>query len=359
MMLEKYLQLLREVRSGNIPITDFHFQYSGNQEICDSNQQKRFHLITALMYDVQPTDEPLLQELFLQEIIRAEEDSFQGIGEGMFRSAALLARFKKPENVWLFTRAKHANFDTGCGFDYEFLISGGIDATYDFVNSSESKWKSMFYDTVGDTVEQCYISAEDFNSFEEHLQVQLDTNLDTIEKQITLAIELDEMDIVKEKVGQWKTNKQEWTIHDANSLIYFEKISGNTEGQIAANELALTLESRAFLKELLLNELCALYLKTGENLIAWERMQSRLSTAKRGDWLPETVVTLLFEIVCAFNSPDHHPVAVEAFARGMREIPLLPPAQLRPTLAQMAERAAIMMGNKAALEKVRKIFSPG
>jgi hypothetical protein len=308
------------------------------------------------MYDPHPADEPLLQELFLHEIIRAEEDAFQGIGEAMYRSAALLARFKNPENVWLFTRAKHANFDTVCGFDYRFLISAGVDATYDLVDVSESNRQNVFYNIVGDSREHCYISVEELNYFEERLQFQLDPNLDTIEKQITLAIELDEIDIVKEKVDLLKTAKQEWTTEDAHSLIYYEKLLGNTEGQIAANELALTLELRAFVKEFILAELCALYLKIGKNLIAWERMQSRLATARPNEWLPETVVTLLFEIAYAFNSPED-PVAAEAFARGMREIPLLPTVQLRPTLAEMSEKAAIMMGDKAALVKVRKIFS--
>lgn len=72
--------------------------------------------------------------------------------------------------------------------------------------------------------------------------------------------------------------------------------------------------------------------------------------------LPGSVVTLLFEIVCAFDSPEH-PIAVKAFTRGKREILLLPSGQLSRQLAEAAEKAAIMMGDKAALAQVRNIFS--
>ncbi|MCF6407204.1 hypothetical protein L3C95_30185 [Chitinophaga filiformis] len=354
-MLEKHLQVLSDVRSSKIPVSDFHFQQSEDEDICDNNQRKRSYLIIALLYDPLPTDEPLLRELFLQEILRAENDAFQGIGDAMTRNATLLARFKNPENVWLFTRAKQANFDTSCGFDYEFLVSAGIDESYDFVDSSQSEWKDAFYAIAGPSRDRCNISTEILDDFEQRLQFQLEASLDDTEDQIELAIELDEKDIIREKVAQWKTEKQEWTAAEATALDYYEQLLGNTEGRIAANELALTLESRDFMKENILNNLCALYLKTGNTLMAWDRMQSSLAMADPNHWLSGDVVARLFEIVCALNSPEH-PIAAEAFSRGMRELPLLPPAQLRSTLKEMAGKATIMMGDKKAIKIVSKMF---
>lgn len=187
-MLEKHLQVLNNVRSGNIPVTDFHFQQSEDEDICDSNQQKRSYLIIALLFNPLPTDEALLRELFLQEIMRAENDAFQGLGDAMIRAATLLARFKNPENVWLFTRAKQANFDTSCGFDYEFLVSAGINETYNFVDSSQSEWKNAFYGIAGASRDHCHISTKQLAVFEQRLEFQLNAHLDTVEKQIELAI---------------------------------------------------------------------------------------------------------------------------------------------------------------------------
>lgn len=84
-------------------------------------------------------------------------------------------------------------------------------------------------------------------------------------------------------------------------------------------------------------------------------MQSRLAMADPNHWLSGPVVARLFEIVCALNSPEH-PIALEAFSRGMRELPLLPPAQLIPALKETARKASVIMDDKKAIHIVRKMF---
>lgn len=352
-MFTKHLHLLGDVRSGKIPTTDFHFESSSPEdeegEIYDINQQKRYNLITALMYDPLPTDESLLQELVLQEVMAAEMD--WGLGTALLRSSGLLARFKNVDNVWLFTRAKCANFDTHCGFDYEFLVSAGIDLTYDMVDRSDSEWRERFYNIVGESRECCLISPEELNEFESNLEARLDNSLNTIKKQIDLAFELKEMDIAKEKVAQWKVDKLEWTADEAILLCSYERRLGNTEGEIAANELAFSLESREFMIEILLSTLCELYIKMGRPLKAWERIQARLAVAH----LEGLCMIRLFELVSYFASAED-PLAVEVFACAMRELSLIPPGQMGMILAATAKDAARKMGDEEAYVKIEEIF---
>ncbi|PCJ29154.1 MAG: hypothetical protein COA99_19720 [Moraxellaceae bacterium] len=110
----------------------------------DSNEKKRYSLLISLQYDFKKSDEELIRYLFEQEIIAREKDDFQGIGDTLWLGAYLLARFSTPLDISLFYRAKFANFDTGCGFDREFMYIALREKTEEYVFQNDPE----LYDEV-------------------------------------------------------------------------------------------------------------------------------------------------------------------------------------------------------------------
>lgn len=272
-------------------------------------------------------------------------------------NATLLTRFKNPENALLFTAAKRANFDTSCGFDYEFLVSAGIDATYDMVdNAKNSKLKTIFYYIVGDSREECLISPDELQEWEKTIQKRLDTSLDTLEKEISLAIKLNEKEALRELVNRWKAQHTKWTTEGANELLYYEEILKNLEGEIYAYQLIAALDPRHSRRTYALEKLCQLYLKNGQPLKAWETLQLVLASPRNMDRFGGDTVTMIFNLALAFDK--QHSIATAAFSLAMREIKLLPPAQLYRDLAQAARNATIHMEDAAAAATIEGILAP-
>lgn len=88
----------------------------------DANEKQRYAVLIQLQYDWRQADRELIRFLFEQEVIARENDSFQGIGEALCLGAFLLAKYRAQDDIPLFCRARHANFDTACGFDIEFVF---------------------------------------------------------------------------------------------------------------------------------------------------------------------------------------------------------------------------------------------
>lgn len=102
----------------------------------DRNEKVRYAILISLQYDFKKYDEDLIRYLFEQEIIARENDDFQGIGNALWLSAYLLAKFENPSDIPLFYRAKFANFDTGCGFDREFMYFALREKTEEYVQKN-------------------------------------------------------------------------------------------------------------------------------------------------------------------------------------------------------------------------------
>lgn len=95
----------------------------------DGNAVARFRVLSGLQFDRKEDDYDLLQFILEQEVLRAENDPRQGCGEPLQLAAWLVCRYRKPPDFALMVRGKLANFDTGCGFDPQYLYFCGIERT--------------------------------------------------------------------------------------------------------------------------------------------------------------------------------------------------------------------------------------
>ncbi|MFP3985974.1 hypothetical protein U9R90_00345 [Streptomyces sp. E11-3] len=101
----------------------------------DVNASRREAVLTAILFDPQPTDRALLRFLLEQEIRWAEEG--WGLSDRLRLSMLLLAEHACVQDAWLQWRAKIANFDTEMGLDIWAVLAGGVDAVRSMVAASD------------------------------------------------------------------------------------------------------------------------------------------------------------------------------------------------------------------------------
>lgn len=122
---------LEKLRSDRATWDDLAFAacHSEDRGTFDGNASARFRVLLALQHDRREADVELIRYLFVNEIIAAEKDSFQGCDDALMLAAFLLARYREPSDARLFAHAKLANFDTACGFPMEFIFVASEEQT--------------------------------------------------------------------------------------------------------------------------------------------------------------------------------------------------------------------------------------
>jgi len=127
----------------------------------DAHAADRYALLLALQYDLQGDDRDLVRFLFEQEALRHRREPFQGLYPALQLAAFLLASFQQVEHIWDFAQAKLANFDTYLGFDVEYLLSAGVDATLAYIAANEHPMREQVLEwLVRDGT--CVIAEQDF-----------------------------------------------------------------------------------------------------------------------------------------------------------------------------------------------------
>lgn len=109
----------------------------------DTNAKPRYALLIELQYNLQVEDESLVRYLFKQEILACEQQSMGGSSDALILAAYLLASFKDPNDIILFYKAKHANFDTSFVIDNEYMF-------YALRNKTEAFIKDKCPEIYGD-----------------------------------------------------------------------------------------------------------------------------------------------------------------------------------------------------------------
>ncbi len=361
-MIEKYIDILRQLRNNEIDISDFHYKASINSEghSYDENQRKRFQLLIALKYDRTKNDQPLLQDLLRQEIEMHRKAPFQGLFPSIQLNSFLLSTFRNPENIWLFLDAKRANFDTHCGYDSEYLISSGIKQTFDLVDKSNNESKKDFYEYIGKSIDSIEITENDLKTWLTNKSSEYNDKpeLENIEDEIQLAIDLDEKDILKKKIREWTESLKTWNDQTLYQLSYYEGLVDNVAGQISANEKLFEIKSSDWDKATCLQTLSQLYLKSNNPIVAWEKIKlaqtylSRISDCKEVG-LGRFIVENAFDVVLCINDSNNL-IVKEAFAWAIKEVNNM--KNLHHNLLEKTGKASELMGDIKSRDKFFRIL---
>jgi hypothetical protein len=96
------------------------------------DDRTRAMALIGLSYDRRDDDFALCRNVLAQEVAAAERSDADELRLACF----LVARARDPDDVWLMTRAKLANYDTFCGLDREYLFAAGVARTIEHVRAS-------------------------------------------------------------------------------------------------------------------------------------------------------------------------------------------------------------------------------
>lgn len=104
-----------------------------------SNADRRATVYRAMHPQPEPSHAPLLRALLAHEVaVRSDpsgddDDRF----ENLYWCGLLLSQIGDVRDVPTLWRAKKTDFDTGCGFDVQFLVGAGVEETLAFLARSE------------------------------------------------------------------------------------------------------------------------------------------------------------------------------------------------------------------------------
>ncbi|MEM7513844.1 MAG: hypothetical protein AAF388_23150, partial [Bacteroidota bacterium] len=233
-MLKKYKQILSDLRIGQISLQDFLYkeEKDGKGYSIDKNSIKRFQLLIALQFDRKSDDEVILVELFKAEIERHKKSTSQGLHPALRLNAFLVSQYLNPEYAILHLEAKRASFDTHGGLDYQFLVSAGISETYQFFQVENHELAGEFYGYMGESVDRCFVSESEllewWNSMKREYPEELIIN--DIRDEIDLAIALNEMEILKEKIKEWSEGTSSWNKLDLIQLSFYQSLVEDVSG---------------------------------------------------------------------------------------------------------------------------------
>lgn len=361
-MIEKYTKILEDLKAGRIKLTDFLYKEGTDEEghSYDQNSTKRFQLLIALQYNPSLRDEETLVELFKSEIEKHRKAPFQGLYPALKLNAFLISQYSNPKYTKLFLEAKQANFDTHCGFDYQFLVSTGLSQTYNSIEQEKPEIKEAFYYYVGESLKDCYISESELIEWKKYLNEEYPEKLiiNGILDEIGLAIDLEEIEILNEKVNEWKSSKSSWTEIELYQLNYYKGIVKDISTQIWANEELLKFKTSDWDCASQLQQLSKLLIQNNQFELAWNKIKDSQKHLKRiSDWktvgLGQFIVENAFDVVLGINNKNEIN-AKEAFKWASNNIKRM--KNLNHNLLEKTIKAGELMGDIYLKDKFSKVL---
>ncbi|OJJ18833.1 hypothetical protein BKI52_25005 [marine bacterium AO1-C] len=349
-MKEALIQALNRIRGDQSLWGELAWKKAeSGEDYFDENALKRAKILFALQWDLQPNDEDLLRFLFSEEIKDRNADPFQGGSEALSTGGYLLASFKNPANVWLLAQAKSANFDTHCGFDYQHLLSAGVQATFAYVQEQENPLKEYFHDFFPDLA-TCSLSEKDIAQWHQHKQaLYLTTPPDSdIEYWLEVALEIEDMATVQELVVKLEAQSDE-SVGSLSTLKFYKEQLGDYAGAIAlAEKIFAQKENPTFGDH---TKFIGLYLNNNDPASAWKMIQSILKKlSPLSDYNQKRIQGLAIDIVLA--SSGQEPFALEAYRLGMNNID----KKLALVDLEKHLKATQIMEDKASESIVKKLY---
>ena len=162
-LTEKYQNQLDLVRQNPNLLDNYRF----DKDAPNSNHFERLRLNIAIYNDFKQTDFELVKFLFNQE---KEWRKVVDDGEvyNLYFCAFVLTFFNKPEIIWAFFEAKHIDFDSGCGFDGEFLVAVGIEKTYAYLQTTTHPDSQAMLKYTKELVEESDYTDEHIEEWKAH-----------------------------------------------------------------------------------------------------------------------------------------------------------------------------------------------
>ncbi|WP_028777379.1 hypothetical protein [Shimazuella kribbensis] len=305
------------IRKSKEMWNEFVFVYSENDDFGDANYLKRYALAIELQYSGNSHDKELVKFLMEQEIENRMNAPYQGIGESLNILSYLLAKFREPENVWLFEKAKCANYDTYCGYSSEFIFSAGVEATCDYLENQTITEDHLYLFKNKDKLREIYTE----NEIEEFSEWMKEEFPDRIEVEETTTLFSRAIEFGDEEEGKRLFRLLEEEQLDAQTLYHYAKDIKDYEKSIYYQSKHLEKAKSAQDKVSSLRSISILYCLSNDYIRAfetakrWDQMLDELSIWKEiglGRMLTET----WFDICLGLDEQNNRKLAFNSFDKG-------------------------------------------
>lgn len=231
-LIEKYIDELNEIRNDKSLLEEFVYS-SG-----DPNHFQRLKLNIALFNDFNQTDFWIAKYLFEQESNWRKSENYYDVGEvdNLYFSALLVSKYKKPEMVIKFFETKMIDFDSGIGFDGEFLLSNGKEETYKFLSETEDKKVKDIYRHIGSSIENCGYSDEDLKNWVDFKHEYFRIYIQPIEDEMWFLYQTREKGEMEVRFNSW-VDSQKWSKENLWKYELYSKYLEDEENLKIAIEL--------------------------------------------------------------------------------------------------------------------------
>lgn len=182
--------------------------------------------------------------------------------------------------------------------------------------------------------------------------------INSILDEIELAIDLEETEILKEKLEEWRSSKSSWNESELSQLKFYSGIAKDLPAQKWAIEELLLLNSSDWDCASQLQELAKLSLQNNQFDQAWHHIKESQKHLKRiSNWktfgLGRFMVENAFDVVLGINDKNDSK-AREAYKWASKNIKKM--NNLHHNLLEKTIKAADLMGDNRLKKKFHKIL---
>lgn len=273
-LTEKYKNQLDLVRQNPNLLDNYRF----DKDAVDSNHFERLRLNIAIYNDFKSSDFEIAKFLFTEES-KWRKDAKDGEVDNLYFSAFVLTLFKKPEVVWLFFEIKNIDFDSGIGFDGEYLVAAGIEQTYKYLATVDNTQKKDLLKHIGATLDTCYYLQEDIDDWTNSKKGYFNCFAYPITDELDFFCETNEKDLFLAKLPEWINQNRKWSYEELSLFRTYAKYSGDKLLQVRASELTVERNDDDFLADINKKELATLYIEVGKQEKAIEILSSIIKSS--------------------------------------------------------------------------------
>lgn len=264
---EKYKLDLDSVRQNPNLLNNYLFA----KDTKNSKHFERLRLNIGIYNDLKQSDFEIVKFLFTEE---KEWRKYGKDGEvdNLYFSAFILTYFNNPEIIWLFFETKNSDFDSSIGFDGEYLVSAGIEATYKYLKTTQHPQRQNLLEYIGETVEECKYSQKDIDNWKEFKKKYFQCYKYPIQDIVYFLYSTNEKQLFLEQLPNWISTQSNWTYDKLGLYRTYAKFAENKVMQIEATKVSIEENDKDFLTDIYKRELAELYIDNSEYDKAFETL---------------------------------------------------------------------------------------
>ncbi|WP_159732450.1 hypothetical protein [Sphingobacterium sp. 18053] len=298
-MIEKYKTELDLVRQNPKLLGNYRF----DKDAIDSKHFDRLRLNIAIYNDLKQTDYGIVKYLFAEE---KEWRKYGKVGDvdNLYFCAFILTLFNSPETVWLFLDAKNIDFDSGIGFDGEYLVSAGVKETYQYLKTADNPNKTELLKYIGEAEENCIYSQVEIDDWKEMKMSYFRCYKSPIQDELYFLYSTNERELFLTKLPEWINQERAWTYEELGLYRTYAKYADDKVSEIEAYKLTIKKNDKDFPTDIYNLKLAALYVETGENNKALEILESEIKGTDNHNIIRDCIEQLCRIIIKTNSSSD-------------------------------------------------------